>query len=101
MAGMVLLLALCGWITGGEEGVRRAVSESTPPDDGIAISPEMMRRRFGARPLHPHEMPALFEILQDICRRANLFRLPDLYLIAAPYSMNAYALADRKAQQSR
>jgi heat shock protein HtpX len=92
MAGMVLLLALCGWINGGEDGVRRAVSESTPSDDNSAISPEVMRRRFGARPLHPNEMPALFAILRDICRRANLARLPDIYLIAAPHSMNAYAL---------
>jgi heat shock protein HtpX len=37
-------------------------------------------------------MPALFHVLQDICRRANLARLPDLYFIAAPHSMNAYAL---------
>jgi heat shock protein HtpX len=92
MAGMVLLLALCGWISGGEEGVRRAVSETTPSDDGTAISPEAMRRRFGARRLHPNEMPALFAILQDICRRANLARLPDIYFVAAPHSMNAYAL---------
>jgi heat shock protein HtpX len=92
MAGMVLLLAVCGWIDGGEDGVRRAISASTPGDDPMAISPEAMRRRFGARPLDPHAMPALFEILQDICRRAKLPRLPDLYFIAAPHSMNAYAL---------
>jgi heat shock protein HtpX len=92
MAGMVLLLALCGWINGGDDGARRAISESTPRDDSAAISPEAMRRRFGARPLLFHEMPALFEILQDICRRANLARLPALYFIAAPHSMNAYAL---------
>lgn len=92
LAGMVLLLALCGWINGGEDGVRRAVSEGTPGDDSFAISPEAMRRRFGADLLHPHEMPALFEVLQNICRRAKLARLPDLYVIAAPHSMNAYAL---------
>jgi heat shock protein HtpX len=37
-------------------------------------------------------MPALFAILQGLCRRANLARRPDLYFIAAPHSMNAYAL---------
>jgi heat shock protein HtpX len=92
MASMVLLLALCGWINGGEDGARRVISENTPRDDSIAISPEMMRRRFGARRMYFHEMPALFQILQDICRRANLARLPDIYFIAAPHSMNAYAL---------
>jgi heat shock protein HtpX len=92
MAGMVILLALCGWIGGGEDGVRRAVAECTPPDEDGAISPEALRRRFGAHRLHPHEMPVLFNILQDICRRARLARLPDLYFIADSQSMNAYAL---------
>jgi heat shock protein HtpX len=92
MAGMVLLLAVCGWINGGEDGVRRAVSEGTPRDNRTAISPDVMWRRFGARQLHPHEIPAVFHIVQDICRRANLPCLPDLYFIAAPHSMNAYAL---------
>ena len=92
MAGMVLLLALCGWIDGGEEGVRRAVSEGTLRDDSTAISPEAMWRRFGARRLVPHETPTLLRVLQDICRRAYLARLPDLYFIAAPHSMNAFAL---------
>lgn len=92
IAGMVLLLAFCGWISGGEDGVRWALTEGTPRDDGMAISPEEMNRRFGARPLHPSEMPPLFDILRDICRRAQLARLPDVYYIAAPSSMNAYAL---------
>jgi heat shock protein HtpX len=99
MAGMVLLLALCAWISGGEEAVRRAVLESAPGDDTVVISLEVMRRRFGARQLYRHEMPALFGLLDDICRRANLARLPEIYYIAASTSMNAYALGgpDRSA----
>jgi heat shock protein HtpX len=92
IAGMVLVLALCGWISGGEDGVRWALTEGTPRDDGMAISPEEMRRRFGARLLHPSERPELFGLLRDICRRAQLARLPDIYYIAGPNSMNAYAL---------
>jgi heat shock protein HtpX len=99
MAGMVLLLALCAWISGGEEGVRRAVAQSAPGDDATVISPVAMQHRFGARQLFRHEMPALFGILDDICRRANLARSPDIYYIAASISMNAYALGgpDRSA----
>ena len=98
MAGMVLLLALCAWISGGEEAVRRAVLESAPGDDVTVILPEVVQRRFGARQLYRHEMPALFGLLDDICRRANLQRSPDIY-IAASTSMNAYALGgpDRSA----
>jgi heat shock protein HtpX len=92
IAGMVLLLALCGWINGGEDGARRAVAEGTPAPDEAALSPEAMQRRFGARLLQPREMPALFDMLTGICRRAHLTRLPNLYYVADSDSMNAYAL---------
>jgi heat shock protein HtpX len=92
IAGMVLLLALCGWISGGEDGARRAVTDGAAPSNAPPISPEAMQRQFGARLLRPHEMPAVFDMLRDICRRAHLPRLPDLYYVADPDSMNAYAL---------
>ena len=63
MAGMVLLLALCAWISGGEEAVRQAVLESAPGDDVTVNLPEVVQRRFGAqlewRPfdLHPEYPP--------------------------------------------
>jgi heat shock protein HtpX len=94
IAGMVLLLAACGWIVGGEEGARAAVSGGMPRSNGLAISQEAMHRWFGARALRPVEMPGLFHVLADVCRRARLSRLPDLYYLAAPGSMNAYALGD-------
>jgi len=89
---MVLLLAVCGWIVGGPEGVHRAVSGGVPRSNGPAISREDMYRWFGARLLRPADMPGLFHILADVCRRARLSRLPDLYYLAAPGNMNAYAL---------
>jgi heat shock protein HtpX len=63
-----------------------------PRSGGPAISRESMYRWFGARLLQPAEMPGLFHILAAVCRRAGLARLPDLYHLAAPSSMNAYAL---------
>ncbi len=92
IAGMVLLLALCGWIADGEDGARLALSCGVSPPEGPAISPDTMLRQFGARQLHPTEMPALFAMLHDICRRAHLPRMPDLYYLSDPNSMNAYAL---------
>jgi heat shock protein HtpX len=88
---MVLLLAACGWITEGAEGVRRAVN--IPHANAPPIFPESMYRWFGARLINPAEMPGLFNILADVCRRAGLLRSPDLYYIAAPSEMNAYALS--------
>lgn len=93
ITGMVLLLAVCGWIVGGAEGARRAVTDGLPRSNGPAISRETMFRWFGARLLRPAEMPGLFHILAEVCSRARLTRLPDLYYLAAPDSMNAYALS--------
>jgi heat shock protein HtpX len=92
IGGMVLLLAVCGWIVGGPEGARRAVNGGVPRGNGFAVTGETMYRWFGARLLRHAEMPGLFHILTDVCRRARLSRLPDLYYLAAPQSMNAYAL---------
>src|SRR5204862_5924195 len=92
IGGMVLLLAVCGWIVGGPEGARRAVNNGVPRGNGFAVTGETMYRWFGARLLRHAEMPGLFHILTDVCRRARLSRLPDLYYLAAPQSMNAYAL---------
>jgi heat shock protein HtpX len=91
---MVLLLAVCGWIVGGAEGFQRAVSEGMPRSSGPAISSETMYRWFGARLLRRAEMPGLFNILADVCTRAGLFRLPDLYCLPGSNDMNAYALGD-------
>jgi heat shock protein HtpX len=92
IGGMLMLLAVCGFIIGGEDGARRAVRHGSLTPDHDAITPAMMARRFGARLLRPSDAPALFAKLTQICRRARLTRLPDLYCLPAPNSMNAYAL---------
>lgn len=89
---MILLLAACGWIVGGTEGMQRALMGSTPRPDSTVISPANMHRWFGARLLFPAETPELFAILTKVCSRAGLARLPDLYCLPAPRDMNAYAL---------
>jgi heat shock protein HtpX len=100
IAGMVLLLALCGWLIGGEDGALSAAMAGAPvANDADAVSPDAIRRQFGAHVLLPPDMPALFQVLAEICRRARLHRMPDLYYVAAAGSMNAYAVgsAERSA----
>jgi heat shock protein HtpX len=92
IAGMLLLLAVCGWIADGEDGVRKAVAFGGLRQDDLTISPEVLARRFGATLLRPSDLPSVFARLYDICRRAHLPRPPDLYYLPAPNSMNAYAL---------
>jgi heat shock protein HtpX len=92
MAGMLLLVAVCGWIFGGNDGARGAVTGGALAQDEAEITPDIMGRRFGAHLLRPTDAPVIFERLRDICRRAGLPRQPDLYYLPAPFSMNAYAL---------
>jgi heat shock protein HtpX len=92
IAGMTLLLAVCGWIVGGTEGVHQALTAGAPRPNGPAIAHETIFRWFGARLLRPAELPGLYNILADVCSRARLSRLPDLYCLPAPDDMNAYAL---------
>jgi hypothetical protein len=72
IAGMILLLAICGWITGGDRGAKQAVASGVLLPDDSAVSPDVMLRQLGARALHPGEMPLLFDMLRDICRRAGM-----------------------------
>jgi heat shock protein HtpX len=92
IAGMTLLLAVCGWIVGGTEGVNRALTGGAPRPNGPEIARETIFRWFGARLLRPAELPELFIMLADVCRRARLSRLPEIYCLPAPGAMNAYAL---------
>ena len=91
MTGMFLLLALCGWLRGGDEEARSAVNLGLPPPTALPISPEIMQQRFGARLLRPGEFPALRHVLETISRRARLPQLPDIYILPHD-AMNAYAL---------
>ena len=100
IAGMILPLAICGWIAGGNDGARQAVASGAPPPDDFGEFPGLMLRQFGAGLLHPAEIPLLFDILRDICRRAGLTRLPDLYLLHYAGTMNAYALGGPDVRRS-
>ena len=92
IAGMTLLLAMCGWIVGGTEGLHQALTGGVPRPNGPAVAHETILQWFGARLLRPAELPGLFSILADVCHRARLARLPDIYCVPAPGDMNAYAL---------
>lgn len=92
IAGLTLLLALCGWVDGGEEGAKAAVLSGLAPSRRPDTSQETMRRRPDARRLHPAEAPWLFGLAYVICRRAGLMSMPQLYVLPGDRSMNAYAL---------
>lgn len=95
-AGMVMLLALCGWMTGGDEGARRAVTSGLPSAPPVApLSEDAMRQRYNARRLTGAEAPGLISALERICRQAGISRIPDVYVVPDRHTMNAYAFGSR------
>lgn len=63
------------------------------PELAAALAPsEAMRRRHDARRLHPADAPELFAVVYDVCRRAGLRRMPQVYLLPGEHAMNAFAL---------
>ncbi|WP_414463484.1 zinc metalloprotease HtpX [Hyphomicrobium sp. DY-1] len=90
-AGLLLLLASCGWIVGGDEGVRRAVARGTPCRNR---GPEMQnapRDHFAIRTLEPADAPELFAEIDRICWRAKLPQRPRICVLIGQRAMNAYA----------
>lgn len=96
-AGLVLLLALCGWVHAGDDGAQRAVVASVPPATPPLPSTAQMHRRYRARRLERWEAPRLFAIAGSMCDRARLTNLPDIYVLPDIDAMNAYALGNRDA----
>jgi heat shock protein HtpX len=92
LAGLTVLLALCGWIGGGEEGARRAVVGGLPASTPPNSARESMWRRHDTRRLSSIDAPELFELVRAICRRAGLRHIPELHVLHAERGMNAYAL---------
>ncbi len=96
LGGMVLLLALCGFILAGVEGVLWALLGG-----GISLlfsprlSPRMVLGMFGARRLSYAEAPVLFDALAAIARRAELPAVPELWYVASP-ALNAFAVGNRR-----
>jgi heat shock protein HtpX len=97
-AGLILLLALCGWVIGGDEAAQSLVVGATPPREPTSLpSQEAMRQRFGASLLNPAAAPKLFAALREVSRRARLPQTPSLYVIPGRDQMNAYALGSPDA----
>lgn len=92
VAGLTLLLALCGWIGGGERGAREAVIGALPAPGTSPGSAATMRHRRDAQRVHTLNAPQLVALVHGICHRAGLRRMPELYVLPGEHGMNAYAL---------
>ncbi|WP_046865102.1 zinc metalloprotease HtpX [Microvirga massiliensis] len=95
LAGMAVLLSLCGWALAGADGVFWAfVTGALSLLFGPQVSPWLTLRMYGAVPVHPSEMPALFQLVERISGRAGLPHPPRLHYVPTRI-LNAFAVGRR------
>lgn len=89
-------LALLGWLQWGADGIWVLLMVGT---FGVlfnpAISPRLVMRLYGARPIAPRQAPALWTIVDKLTARAALPRVPDLYYVPSRV-LNAFAVGTRE-----
>jgi heat shock protein HtpX len=96
LAGMVGLLAVCGWLLFGPDGVvgmglGAALALALAP----RISPQMVLRLYHARELERHQLPPVHQVLARLSERAGLERVPRLYYVPSAM-LNAFAVGSPK-----
>jgi heat shock protein HtpX len=92
LGGSVVLLMACGWILAGPEGaiwalVLGVISLAFAP----RMAPAMILRLYGAAPVSPWDLPEVTAILEELARRAELPRVPELYYVPSAM-LNAFAV---------
>ncbi len=92
IGAMAVLAGLVGFFLGGKFGLIGAVLLTLfGLATGSRVSASLVLRMYKAQPIHPHQAPQLFEIYNELCRRADLSPYPKLYYI--PTRMpNAFAV---------
>jgi heat shock protein HtpX len=95
LGGMVGILALCGWVLFGVDGI---VGMALGGALGLAfspqISPQLVLRLYRARELSPAELPEVLAVLDRLTRRAGLRHRPRLYYVPSRM-LNAFAVGRR------
>jgi len=96
LGGMLFLMGLLGWAFAGAAGLQWMLLMGgvlfllTP-----RISPRLILRMYGARPLLRQELPGLYRALDEISRRADLPRVPELYHVPSGM-LNAFSMGNRR-----
>lgn len=94
-AAMGLQLALLGWVIAGSDGAFLALFS------GLLVlfllpkvSPALVLRSYGARPLPRERAPEIHAILRELARRAGLPAVPGLFYLPEPNPV-AFSTGDR------
>lgn len=96
LLGMLLIVALLGYLLAGFSGIVWAVLLSGLfLIFGQQVSPQLVLRMYKARPLSAQDAPALYQIVQELGQRAQLAQTPQLYYIPSEI-LNAFAVGTRQ-----
>jgi len=94
--GMLLLLAVLGYLVAGADGIVWAVLLSLVLFvSSPTVSPKLMLRMYRARPLSTAEAPELYSIIRELSSRAGLPSVPALYYVPSQI-MNAFTVGTRE-----
>lgn len=94
LGGMTALLALCGWVLGGDAGLLwlsalGGLSLLLTP----RLPPGLVLRSYRARPVLPGQWPQVYDVLAGLAQRAGLERVPVLHVLPSRQA-NAFAVGD-------
>jgi heat shock protein HtpX len=95
LGGIIVLLALCGWVLFGPDGlIGMALGTALAFVFSPQISPHLVLRMYRARALGPHDLPEVTRLLGVLADRAGLERAPRLYYVPSTIP-NAFAVGGR------
>lgn len=96
IGGMVGLLGLLGWLLGGLDGlIWTAVLSGAFFALAPRMSPAVLLKMYGARPIGQGSAPNLYAMLTELARRADLPTLPRLLYLPSRM-MNAFTTGRRE-----
>jgi heat shock protein HtpX len=95
LGGIVGLLALCGWVLFGPDGlVGVALGAGVALALSPRVSPRLVLRLYRAREIGPRDLPEVPGVLAALAERAGLERVPRLYYVPSRM-LNAFAVGGR------
>ena len=95
LGGIIVLLALCGWVLFGPDGlIGMALGAALAFAFSPQISSHLVLRMYRARELGPRDLPEVLAMLRALAARAGLERLPRLYYVPSAM-LNAFAVGGR------
>ena len=95
IGGMAILLGLIGYLLFGTIGlVLLVVGGIFFVSAGPRVTPKLVLRMYKAKPVAVEEDTQLFEIVEELTKRAGLYRIPKLFYIPSQM-INAFATGTR------